>query len=334
MRRIGTLSDKAQAQRFADYLVTQSIDAVVDSDDPEGSCHLWVREERHVDAAREAFEAFQQSPDDSRFETSSQATEIREQRVEEVLRRQEEHRKRVRSTPPPRASLDRIGIEPLIGLPVKQRTIPLTITLIAVSVIISLTSNFARQGDFSGEPTLAQQTYLALSFVDRRDYVAEGSPYASLQRGQWWRLVTPMFMHGDEVHLVFNMLWLFFFGAAIERLHGSIFFLGLTLFTQIGGMLLQVSIPAIEMIPEPLHGSPFAIGASGAVYGLFGYLWVRPLVDFRYPIYLVHLNVVLMLGWLVICMTPLVENVANGAHLGGLLSGGLFAIAAWIVQRK
>jgi GlpG protein len=45
------------------------------------------------------------------------------------------------------------------------------------------------------------------------------------------------------------------------------------------------------------------------------------------------MNVVLMLGWLIVCMTPMVENVANGAHLGGLVSGILVAIAGPLMRR-
>ena len=142
-----------------------------------------------------------------------------------------------------------------------------------------------------------------------------------------------MFLHGDEFHLAFNMLWMFFLGSVIERLHGSLFLLLLTFGTQTAGMMMQVSLPTSELIPQALQGSPFAIGASGAVYGLFGFLWMRPMVDPTYPVHLVPMNVILMLGWLIACMTPLVPKVANGAHLGGLMGGIFFALAGRAVAR-
>ena len=80
-------------------------------------------------------------------------------------------------------------------------------------------------------------------------------------------------------------------------------------------------------------GVMFAIGASGAVYGLFGYLWIRPAVDPGYPIHMVPMNIVIMLGMLVACMTPLFENVANGAHLGGLFGGILAALIVRVFQK-
>lgn len=143
-----------------------------------------------------------------------------------------------------------------------------------------------------------------------------------------------MFLHGDEFHVAFNMLWIFFLGSVIERLHGSLFFTLLLLVTQFAGMMLQVSLPPLDWLPVSMHGTPFAIGASGAVYGLFGYLWIRPTLDLTYPISLDPINVVLMLGWLVVCMTPYIPNVANGAHLGGLIAGVIAAVISYFATGK
>ena len=138
-----------------------------------------------------------------------------------------------------------------------------------------------------------------------------------------------MFLHGDTMHLAFNMLMLYFLGSVIERLHGSLFFAILVVVTHVAGMLLQVSLPGAESLPailERLAGTPFAIGASGAVYGLFGFLWIRPTIDPTYPIRMDSRNVMIMLGWLVFCMLPVLNlGVANGAHLGGLIAGMLIA---------
>jgi len=183
---------------------------------------------------------------------------------------------------------------------------------------------------------------LALSFVDPTDpdYIESSvtesrrDPFASIRKGQIWRLVTPMFLHGDTMHLLFNMVWIFILGSAIERLQGSVFLAVLLVVTQIAGMMLQVMLPGPESLPpllSALAGTPFAIGASGAVYGLFGYLWIRPTLDLDYPIHMAPMNVMLMLGWLVLCMTGMFGNIANGAHLGGLLAG--VAIAYFVSPR-
>lgn len=105
----------------------------------------------------------------------------------------------------------------------------------------------------------------------------------------------------------------------------------LVLVTGLAGTLLQVMLPPPDALPAVLvglAGAPFAIGASGAVYGLFGFLWIRPMIDPGYPIRMVPMNVALMLGWLVFCMTPAMTGVANGAHLGGLIAGMMAAFVA------
>ncbi len=340
MRRIGTLADGSLARRFCDYLVTLSIDATTDSDhesgdsesgdDQDGVWNIWIRDETDVDKAKLEFVAFEESPDSSRYQVEEQVNRIRHDRIEDQQRRIKQQREMVRSMP------SDSGAGSLAGASVRQQSIPVTIGIIAIAVVASFAGEFGgRPGSrITESPTIAQQIYLGLSFVDRREYeVSKEDPFASVRKGEVWRFVTPMFLHGDTFHLAFNMLWIFFLGSAIERLHGSLFFLLLTLSTQIAGMMLQVMLPEVDFLPKELHGSPFAIGASGAVYGLFGYLWIRPMVDPSYPIHMVPMNVVLMLGWLVACMTPLIPNVANGAHLGGLFAGMLAALIGRAIRR-
>lgn len=341
MRRIGTVNDESHAQRITDFLVTQSMDVTMDHDESEGVWYIWVRDEQSVEVARATFQEFQENPDAPRFQVQKEASRIRQERLEEERKYQEQQRKVERSMPTERRTLDRPGSDLLAGLKLKQERIPVTITLIVISIFFSITSNFGRPPKNPGDGSLGLKTYQLLSFVDYREYLLSGNDaYASLKEGQWWRMVTPMFLHGDEFHLAFNMLWMFFLGSIIERLHGSLFLVLLTFGTQTAGMMLQVSLPSpdflpelAEYLPEALQGSPFAIGASGAVYGLFGFLWIRPAVDPNYPVHLVPLNVILMIGWLFACMTPLVPNVANGAHLGGLLGGMLFALVGRAVTR-
>ena len=336
MRRIGSLANESLAQRFCDYLVTLSIDAAADhdSDQSDAPWNIWIREEKDVDQAREEFARFTESPEDGRYQVQEDVARIRDQRVAEQQEKVKQHRETIRSMP---ADSGR-GLGPMVMAPTKQQAIPVTIGIIVISVIVSFTSNFshprgARRG---GNETLEQKTYYGLSFVDRREYEKNEDPYASIRKGEVWRVVTQMFLHGSLMHLLFNMLWIFYFGSVIERLHGSLFFALLALGSQIGGMMLQVSLPAADALPpalEALHGSPFAVGASGAVYGLFGYLWVRPAVDSGYPVRLVPTHIVLMLGWLVVCMTPLIKDVANGGHLGGLFAGMLAAMATQLIRR-
>ncbi|MCG8651083.1 MAG: rhomboid family intramembrane serine protease [Pirellulales bacterium] len=318
MRRIGSLPDGSLARRFCDYLVTLSIDSTteVDDDGSEQVWNIWIRDERDVEKARAEFRSFEAAPDEPRYQVQNEASRIRNEHVAEQQRRLKQQRKLTQSMPRQSG-----GIGPLSGAAVKQQSIPITMGIIILSVIASFATNFSRPRNRGAGETLEMKAYFLLSFTDRRDFLKSGDPYESVKKGQLWRIFTPMLIHGSPMHLVFNMLWVFFLGSAIERLHGSVFFTLLALGTHAVGTGVELMTFGMDFLPEAFQGSPFAIGASGAVYGLFGYLWIRPAVDPAYPIRLVPLNIVLMLGWLFLCMTPLIEDIANGAHVGGLAAG-------------
>ncbi len=325
MRRIGSLNDGSHATHFCDYLVTLSIDAIAEQDGDQG-WDIWVRDEAHLEKARSELADFQKQPDDTRYQVSDVANKIRLKKVEEHQRR----RKNVQNYSQKMTSR---GGGAMGSFGARQQNIPVTIGIIVISVICSFSTHFSspRPSNDPGRFSLEQKTFFSLSFVDLRDYVkSEEDSFASIRKGQIWRAVTPMFLHGSALHLAFNMLWVYMLGAAVERMHGSLFFGLLMVLTHVGGMALQVTLPGAESLPAVLHrlaGSPFAVGASGAVYGVFGYLWIRPIIDPRYPLRIGQQNIVLMLVWLVACVF-VINGVANGGHIGGLLSGML---AAYVV---
>ncbi len=317
MRRIGSLDSKTLADQFRDYLTTQSIDAVIDGDGASNanqSVDVWIRNEADLGRARELLEEFRAHPDDSRFKATAEANRIRQQKAADDIKKI-----KLRRTAPMRTPSGMSGM--LGSAPTHQQKIPITIFIIAVSLLASFLTNFGHPkpsrvpGEYSFEETL----YCSLSFLDPRDELAmDGAvddPWVSIKRGEVWRLITPLFMHGNTLHLLFNMLWIYSLGSLIERLQGSWFYLALVLASQTIGTLIQVYFPAA------LGGGPHVIGASGAVYGLFGYLWIRPLVDPSFPARMPSSTIMLMIGWLVICFTPMISGVANGAHLGGLVTG-------------
>ncbi|WP_253160830.1 rhomboid family intramembrane serine protease [Stieleria tagensis] len=333
MRRIGTLPDPDEARRFSDYLYTQSIECSVDprtSSDappPDGAspspavCDLWIRDETHVERAKQELETFREDPDNERYRVGGAAERRRKQQQAEEKRKKQLQQKVHPKSP--------VGGGPLMGAPLRQQAIPIVIAVIVLSVIASFATNFGQPhpSPVPGELSLEETVFYGLSFVDWRDYVFTEDAFASIKKGQVWRLVTPIFLHGDAFHLAFNMLALYFLGSVIERLEGSWFMLGLLLASGIFGGLVQVWLPEKDSLPPllaGLAGSPFSIGASGAVYGLFGYLWIRPALSPMYPVRMVPANVAIMLGWLVFCVF-FVDRIANGAHIGGLIAGVVIA---------
>jgi membrane associated rhomboid family serine protease len=143
-----------------------------------------------------------------------------------------------------------------------------------------------------------------------------------------WTLVTALFVHGSITHILFNMLWLYWYGTALLHLIGEGKFLALYFAGGLIGNILFVLI-------EPLYP---AIGASGAVLALGGALAVmRPklkIVLFPIPIPM-DLWIYVLFGsvflGILIPFASRDSNIAWQAHLGGLVTG---LIAGYIFRMR
>ena len=152
--------------------------------------------------------------------------------------------------------------------------------------------------------------------------------------GQWWRILTPIFLHFSLLHLVFNGLWLIEFGRRIERLQSHLRLLVVIVVTGIISNLCQYIYE-----PSILFG-----GLSGVVYGLFGYCWLcgywesRDTKSSLQGIAPPPGIAPFLLFWLLLCMSGILSlvdiHVANAAHIGGLLSGLLLALIYRLRSRK
>lgn len=151
---------------------------------------------------------------------------------------------------------------------------------------------------------------------------------ATLSSGQWWRLITPIFLHFGWTHLVFNSLWIWVLGEMIERNQGPVKLLFLILFTALVSNSAQFLI----------NGSSQFGGLSGVVYGYLGYIWLRARLKPEEGLFIGNALVIFMLGWMLLGMTDFSRslglNMANEAHLGGLLAGLAFALLPWPNKRK
>ena len=131
---------------------------------------------------------------------------------------------------------------------------------------------------------------------------------------EYWRLITGPFLHDGLIHIGINMLSLYFVGSALEPAIGTRNFLVVYMTSLLAG-----SFGALLFQP----GYP-AIGASGAIFGIFGAL----IVVARYrgiPFWQSGLGVVLLLN---IVFSLSVRGISIGAHLGGLVGG---VIAGWLI---
>ena len=186
MRRIGTLADGTQAKRFCDYLVTLSIDATTDESDDPGdnqagpTWNIWIRDETDVEKAKQEFAVFEQSPDNDRYQVAEEVTRIRNERIDEHQRRVKQQQEMVRAMP------SSSGAGALAGASIRQQSIPVTVGMIAIAVVVSFTSNFGkpRGSRVPGKTTIEQKTFFGFSFVDPRDYEqSNGDAFASVRKG-------------------------------------------------------------------------------------------------------------------------------------------------------
>lgn len=140
---------------------------------------------------------------------------------------------------------------------------------------------------------------------------------------QPWTIITYMFVHGDFLHLAFNLLMLFFFGSAVEDRMGRAAFARYFFFCGVGGPVLSLVLSSVWQV------SAF-YGASAAVLGValaFAIYWPNA------PIYIFPLPVPIKAKWLVIGMAGMDlvlelsrsnDGLAHLAHLGGFLFGYLY----------
>ncbi len=153
-----------------------------------------------------------------------------------------------------------------------------------------------------------------------------------LAAGAWWQLVTHQFLHGNTIHLLFNMLGLWFAGRELERVIGTRTFLGLYFVGGVVGGLAQ-----LVFVPS----TPLLIGASGAVYAvlialtaMFPNLPVTALIFFVLPLRMraKYLGMGIVAATVVMWLFGFDGNVGHAAHLGGALVGFLFG--RWFAKKE
>jgi rhomboid protease GluP len=179
-----------------------------------------------------------------------------------------------------------------------RRLPPVTLALVGVLVAI-----------FAGE--------VALEILDSSEglLLFGALSRAAVLAGEWWRLVTAIFLHGGLQHIVGNAVALFVLGMVCEHAFGRAQFVVLFVMTGIAG-----SVVSMLMSPGP------SVGASGAIFGLQGAAIMlfrrhreRLLIRDR------RVGLVLIVWALfTIAQGFLTPYVDNGAHLGGFLAGLVF----------
>ena len=293
MRMIGTLNEEGLARRLADHLVASRMPSHIEQG--RDGWQIWVEHDDHLDAARSALSHFLTNPLDPRFDSASHAERLRreEQKRAEQLRR---NYRDVRTTWASNAN----------------RATPVIITCMALCLIATLVTQF-------GQNAIPVTQWLWFSSFES---ASEKGLFAQILGGQVWRIITPIFMHGSIIHLIFNLSFSFWLGGLIERQKGSVYLLVLVLVSGVVGNLTQAI----------WSGHPAFLGFSGVAYALFGFAWIRHKVAPHEGIGVDPFTVGMALAWLVLGFTGMMP-IANGAHVGGLIVGLIAGYAPRILRK-
>ncbi|MFD2925971.1 rhomboid family intramembrane serine protease [Halobacillus naozhouensis] len=180
----------------------------------------------------------------------------------------------------------------------------LTYVLLAVNILMYLFI------EFTGSST---------SIITLIEYGAKYNP--AIVSGEWWRILSSMFLHIGTLHLLMNMLALYYLGTAVERIYGTFRFTWIYFMAGIFG-----GIASFMLNPQ------VAAGASGAIFGLFGALLYFGVHHKRLFFRTMGYNLFVVIG-INIAFGLLVPQVDNGAHMGGLI-GGFIASAICNLPKK
>ncbi|MBC7187890.1 MAG: rhomboid family intramembrane serine protease [Calditrichaeota bacterium] len=186
------------------------------------------------------------------------------------------------------------------------RAVPVLIALCVVLYVVSLLLDLRAVAQPHGVTGLLAPSMWSLARLGM-------TGAAALFAGKWWTLITAIYLHGNLLHLLFNVLWIRQLGPAVEELFGTPRLLLIFTLSGAAGMLLS-----------GLLGVGFTIGASGAIFGLMGALISYGRMHGGLMGSLLSRQLLL---WAVVLLAMgfMMPGVNNVAHLVGFASGFFLA---------
>ncbi len=172
----------------------------------------------------------------------------------------------------------------------------ITFGLIGMSVFVTLLSGFGEDNRIVSVALISGSSFGELD---------------EIRAGQVWRLVTPTFLHFDIYHLIFNLLWVWVCGGAIEKRRGWLTYFAIFAITA-----------SVSNLAQYYYSGPAFGGMSGVVYAFLGYVWMQMRINpIGYTGVIPKAVIPLMLIWFIVCWIGLIPGIANAAHTAGLIIG-------------
>jgi GlpG protein len=319
---IGSIERDTDAERFSDYLLAQKIENMVEESN-SGHWAVWVEKDDDIDRAKTELDTFLRDPSDGRYaKSSAAAARAREEWAKQKKRKRTQY----------------IDVRTRWGQ-AQQWAAPLTLALIALSAIVSLGTRSIMGGRAANRELLDPLLFVSMDSdrltkfatehpgIDSRFEFAMKYWLDHLKRGQIWRIFTPMYVHWDFFHFLFNMFWMRDLGGMIEIQRGT---------RRLAWLVLLCAFFAHcgEYIWSASDGISAFGGMSGVVYGLFGYVWVKGRFEPQEGLGISPQATMIMIAWLIICAVGIIGNVANAAHVVGMLAGAAAAYMPYEFRRR
>jgi len=199
-----------------------------------------------------------------------------------------------------------------------SRRNPATYAILIFNAIVYVVMTASAGGSFMSEFVRGVDSATLIAFGAKTNELI-------LRQGEWFRLITPVFIHSGLIHIASNSYALWMVGPQVERLYGSARFVLIYLLAGIFGVVGSL-LNGVLLKRDPTIAS---VGASGAIFGLFGVLAVfgykyrhelpaafrRSFGSNIIPVIAINL----LIGFSV-------AAIDNGAHIGGLVCGGILAL--------
>ena len=317
LRRLAALPPD-RAARLAAALRARGLPAAAQAVEPAGedgdagnpAAEVWVHDEDHLPAARAELAAFLADPDAPRYAAAEKQAAAAEKAAAEAAKARRNRTVRGRE---------------VFDAPLWRRA-PVSVGLIAACCVVAAFGWDPREsliGLWTRQEPLLTWLWIAPWEVRGRFVVWLELP-AVLASGQVWRPFTPMLLHANPLHLLFNMSWLWGLGAALESRFGRARYAAAVLLAAAASNVAEYYVDMALYNPVlglfAFREDPRFGGMSGVAAALFGFAWGRMKggdPDLR----LDRNGVVLMVGFLLVCLTGTLGGVANAAHFAGLAVG-------------
>jgi GlpG protein len=362
MRLIGEFKDERQAFGFQAFLLKEEIKSVYDAaQNAEGQpiYRLWVMEEDDFDKAYAYFQEWQKNPVDGRFEKPPEPVSQKPAEAPPQWKIRHDAPSSGVALTFTNLIILLCGFVFIVNL-FQERNIlvrkgveglQLGVTPLEKKLLFDYPQYFVNFEKFLDEyPVRTPQELKELSaegqaayekvkeaptwkgvadlFITRswKDYdqLPSGTLFGKIRQGEVWRLITPVFLHANFIHILFNMAWVWLLGRLLEIRLGVFRYL---VFSLVVGITANVA--------QYLMSGPDFLGYSGIVVGMVGFIWMRQKIApwEGYPLHpsivrFIAIYVLALLGLEIVSIgldffhvTELYANFANTAHIVGGLTG-------------